>query len=393
MYNWPLNLSNLTWSDRFKICKFFLNPSNKLTQGKYTNLLEEKMAEFIECKYSVITSSGSTANTILAMDLRDSCDKKKNIVVLPSVSWQTSYSPFIREGFKPKFIDISLNDFSMDLDLLEEYLSQNSHKVALVFVTTLLGFAPDIKRLLGIQNSYKVKIMLDNCEANLTQESFYSYNVSASFTSTTSMYFGHHLQTSEMGFIFTDSKEDYKRYLLYRNHGMVRSLDRINLDWFATREYKNDLVDPRFDFYLLGNNFRNSDINSFIGLLDFERRYEYTEKRRKLYDIYYNNLNNDRYILPYYKPKDVAFSLPIICKGQYPEERKKRILDWCEENSIETRPIVSSNILRHTPYQKYDNYKNYPMAELLTNQGCYVGLHTKLKEKDILFLTENLNKL
>ena len=79
MYKWPLNLSNLTWLDRFKICRFFLNPENKFTQGKYTDLLEQEMAEFIDCKYAVATSSGSTSNTILAMNLRDICGKNRNI--------------------------------------------------------------------------------------------------------------------------------------------------------------------------------------------------------------------------------------------------------------------------------------------------------------------------
>ena len=280
----------------------------------------------------------------------------------------------------------------MNLDLLEEYLEKNKNKVAAVFITTLLGFAPDTSRLIRIEDKYKVKIMLDNCEANLTQDN-YGYNVSSRFTSTTSMYFGHHLQTAEMGFVFTNDEEEYKRFLLYRNHGMVRSLDRGNLDCLTLNEYKNNLVDYRFDFYLLGNNFRNSDIHGFIARLDFKRRFEYIDKRRELYYLFYKSLDKNRYLLPDFKPNDVPFSLPIICFGKDAEFRRLKILDWCETNKTETRPIVGTNMLRQRPYQKYADYRDFPVAETLTLQGCYVGLHTKLKKQQILDLVNELNKL
>ena len=66
---------------------------------------------------------------------------EKNIVVFPSTTWITSVSPFIREGFEPKFIDISLTNYAIDLDKLETYLDDNQKYViciiAVHFILTL----------------------------------------------------------------------------------------------------------------------------------------------------------------------------------------------------------------------------------------------------------------
>ena len=114
--------------------------------------------------------------------------------------------------------------------------------------------------------------MMDNCEN--TFGSFENQNISSFFTSTTSTYFGHQIQSVEGGFIFTNSKEEYEYFLMLRNHGMTRSLSE-------PQKYNNPDVDSRFDFYCLGNNFRNSDIHAFIGLLDLKRIHKLKKKREK----------------------------------------------------------------------------------------------------------------
>ena len=107
MYNWFLNDSNFTWSDRFKICKFFLDPKNRWTQDKYVIEYEKKWKEFTESKYALMVSSGSTANSLIAQYARHS-KPDRNTVVFPSVTWQTSVSPWLNACFEPKFIDINL---------------------------------------------------------------------------------------------------------------------------------------------------------------------------------------------------------------------------------------------------------------------------------------------
>jgi len=202
---WKLNTNHFTFWDRLKICGFFLNTKNFWTYGKQVQLFEQKMAEYVGVKYALFVSSGSTANTLLAYYL-DQVETKKKII-FPSVTWSTSVTPFIKCGFEPVFVDINLNDLSMDLDQVEKILKEDND-VSTIFITSLLGIAPDIDKLIYLKNKYNVKIMMDNCESTFTK--YKGRNISSFFTSTTSTYFGHLLQSVEGGFVFTNDEKEYE---------------------------------------------------------------------------------------------------------------------------------------------------------------------------------------
>lgn len=383
MSEWKLNDSNFSFFDRLKIAKFILNPKNFWTMNAKVAEFENKMRDYIGCKHAVFVSSGSTANTILAMYLKDKFyTETKKKIIFPSTTWTTSISPFIREGFEPVFCDVSLEDFSMDLNELDLILAKNKDDIACVFITSLIGFVPNIEKIQNLQNKYKVKIMMDNCENTFGQ--FYDKNVSSFFTSTTSTYFGHQLQSVEGGFLFTNSDEEYDYFLMARNHGMTRSIKNNS-------QYLNKDVDSRFDFYFLGNNFRNTDINAFIGLLDFNRINELKRKRIEMYNFYSCNLNKS-YYLPIITSKygHVPFCFPIFCDTP---EKKKQAIEFCDKMKIETRPIISGNLLRQTCYKQYGKHNKFPNSEYIHNYGFYVGLHSKVNKKNILKLTEYLNNL
>lgn len=395
-YNWPLNVSNYSLMDKINLCGFVLNPKNFWTQNKKVEEFESKMANFMGYEYGVFCSSGSTANTMLAMYTRDRLNKendKRNIVVLPSTTWTTSCSPWIREGFDPRFIDISLDNFGMDLYKLEEYLSLNHESVAVVFPTCLLGFNIDYYKLHSLRKMYpKIKFFVDQCENNFAKFGLYDDD-SRLFTCTTSTYMGHEIQSVEGGFVFTNNKDEYNQFLMYRNHGMVRSIKSEE----DKEIFLNDKVDSRFDFYNLGNNFRNSDINAFLGILDLKRRFKYIAQRRMLYGLFQKKLNRDRYLLPYDSRLDgswhVPFCLPIITKGETALQRIGKIKHYCIDNNIETRPIISGFLGYQTAYQQFFHNKQYPNSIFLHMNGIYVGLNSKVKESYIIQFTDYLNAL
>jgi len=375
----PLNVDNFTFLDRLKICSFILNKNNKWTQNGLVNQFELKMADFVGSKYAVFCSSGSTANTMVAMQLKDI--SSRNIVIFPSTTWTTSVTPFIREGFTPKFIDINLEDFSFNYHSLEKFLQIESASVAAIFATSLLGFVPNISKLVELSHRYNVKIMFDNCENTFGK--FEEKNVSSFTTSTTSTYFGHHLQSVEGGFVFTNNQQEYEYLLMLRNHGMTRSVA-------DNEKYLNKDVDSRFDFYCLGNNFRNCEIRSLIGMLDLKKADIHIAKRKYLYNVFASEVDSSKFILPEtFENRDpVPFAFPIVCKEF---KMKKMGLDYCAANGIETRPIISGNLLRQTCFKKYGIAEEFPNSELLHHNGFYVGLHTKLKDNQVLELTDYLN--
>jgi len=387
--NWPLNKNNFTFLDRLKICNFILTFKNRWTQDTQVKNFEKKMAEYVGSKYAVFVGNGSLANNLIAQYIKTQCGDK-NIVIFPSTTWQTSCSPWIKIGFTPHFIDVSLEDFSIDKKKLESFVSKNKSKIACIFPTSLIGFTPDMEFYKKIEKKYKVRVAFDNCENTLG--SYGEHNISSFFTSSTSTYFGHQIQSIEGGFIFTNSEDEYKFYLMSRNHGMVRSLKTYGLD---TKQFENPMVNNLFDFYLLGDNYRNSDLNAFIGQLDFNRINIYTKSRKDLFKLFSDGIDKNKFLIPNGRDKceDVPFCIPIIAKNS-----NKKVYDValkiCEEMNIEYRPVVSGYLGYQTCYKKYfKSKKEYPNSLYLHNYGFYIGLYHGIKPGDILKLVKILNEI
>jgi CDP-4-dehydro-6-deoxyglucose reductase, E1 len=425
-YNWPLADNNFSFWDRLKICGFFLNKKNRWTQDKYVREYERKIAEYVGAQYAVFVSSGSAANQLIAQRVKDELVKDhqwetRNQVILSAVSWQTNASVWIREGFSPVFIDIDLKDFALDTKKLTEYLDKNADKVACVFPTSVLGYTPEIEEYQRIQAKYKVKICFDNCENFFGEAVGWKYppentltikrNINNWFTCSTSGYLAHQINSGgESGIIFTNDFEEYKYFLLARAHGLSRNLKPYAgktifsgyVDWDINTYYPwevepiyNRLVNQEFNFTLLSSNYRNTDIAAFCSLLDLKKADKNKQHREVIYNAFWNNIDHIRYHLPEDRPghKDIAFCLPIIVKGDEKEIRIERVKELLRKNEIECRPFISGSMLRHTPYQKYADYKDYPNAEYITHFACYIGLNPSTTVEDVKVLCENLNRL
>jgi len=401
-YRWPLSVDPFTLWDRLRLAAFVLNRSNRLTQCEQVKLYEQKMAKFIGCKFAVYASSGSAANTLLAMYVKDHTTRR--VVAFPAVTWQTSCSPWIREGFTPRFFDVNIHDFSLNLTKLDEWLDVHAQECACVFVTSLLGFSPDLEKLDWLQGKHGVRIYTDNCESALT--SFKSRNISSYFTSTISTYFAHHIQSIEGGFVLTDDEKLYHYCLMARNHGMVRGLKHPAFKLtLPIEEYRTPSISEEFDFSVMGSNFRNTEINAFLGQMDLLRAGSYINDRREQYEAFFKMIDPKFYV-PRLKGEyeDVPFCLPIVpIYHQY----KHKCLMACERLGIESRPLVAGNLLQHRAYREfYPQY--YPtqdiskletekaklsVADILHRNGFYVGIGNCTTLENVKHLATELNRI
>ena len=151
-----------------------------------------------------------------------------------------------------------------------------------------------------------------------------------------------------------------------------------------------------FDFYSFGNNFRNTDLNAFIGNLDLNRVDNYINKRIEKYNLFYNLLDKNKYYLPENnrpKCKDVPFCLPIIVKNNNLKLHKSA-KELCCSSGVEYRPIISGFLGYQTCYTKYfTKLHDYPNSIYLHEYGFYVGLYPNLSLRYIKRLVNDLNNL
>ena len=135
-------------------------------KGKYVGEFENKFAKFFNCKYSVMVNSGSSANLISIASL---FYKKKNPlrrgdeVIVPTLSWSTTYHPLQQYGLKLRFVDIDINTLNVSV---ENIIKACTKKTKLIVTVSILGNPVHLSKLKAFCKSKNIYLMEDNCESN-----------------------------------------------------------------------------------------------------------------------------------------------------------------------------------------------------------------------------------
>ncbi len=92
--------------------------SGRLTMGPNVAAFEEAFAAYHKRKYAVMVNSGSSANLLCVAALfykKERPLQRGDEVIVPAISWATTYHPLQQYGLKLKFVDIELDTLNMDV--------------------------------------------------------------------------------------------------------------------------------------------------------------------------------------------------------------------------------------------------------------------------------------
>ena len=170
----------------------WLKTSPRLTKGDLTLQIERKWADYIGTKYSVFCNSGSSANLLMAYAIKCS-NPRNNKVVVPSVGWVTTVSPFMQFGFEAIMVGADEKTFGIDLDDLERACIE--HSPATVIFVQVLGVPHYKQRLIELSKKYNFTILEDACAALGAAYTDGSKVGTVGKMSSFSFYFGHQLST------------------------------------------------------------------------------------------------------------------------------------------------------------------------------------------------------
>lgn len=357
---WKLMDCAITQSDKLKLIEF-ISSSDMYTCGKKVEEFENKWSEWLGCKHSLFVTSGSTANLLLLASIKEFYNiPNGSKVLVPVCTWVTNVSPVFQNGLEPVFCDINLDNYSFDTDNLPD------DDIKIVFITHLLGLNAPMEKL---KNKYQDAIFIEDiCESHgITDE--YGKKRGYGTGSTFSFYYGHHMTTIEGGMISTDNVELYQLMKLKRSHGMARHLLSENYEKTVSK-YPN--IDPKFLFLTDGYNFRNTELNAVIGIEQLQRLDESIKIRKRNYDRFmlYLLKYETFFHIPKYDPYNSSFCLPFVCKTN---ELKTKLVNIFNKLKIEYRPIVGGNLLIHPFLDKWKNSTKTPNADLLNDNGVYIG--------------------
>ena len=163
-FNHKLMNNNYTNKDIGAVKKFLKNRDVILTQSKKVQEFEKKWSRWLGVKYSTFVNSGSSANFITISILKAlNKNKKKNEIIVPSLTWVSDINSVIMNGFKPIFVDIDLDTLSMSSD---EVIKRINKKTLAVFITHAQGFNGLSNKLLSQLKKRKIHLIEDVCDKN-----------------------------------------------------------------------------------------------------------------------------------------------------------------------------------------------------------------------------------
>ena len=367
--NYPLAMDNWDQLERDAIHRVV--ESNRFTMGEQVKLFESEVAAKFGSRFAVMVNSGSSANLLMLtaakIYLGADFGNKPNIVV-PAVSWSTTYTPSYYLGFELKFVDIDHEHFGLNLETVESAIDENT--VAILAVN-LLGSASDLQRLKTLAEQRGTLLLEDNCES-LGAVLDGKFTGTFGLMGTHSSFFSHHINTMEGGWVTTDNEEIYQILKSLRAHGWSRELPQ-NSKFRAPGE--QDWFTSQFEFVLPGMNFRPLEMEAAIGRVQLAKVDHMIKQRRLNASVFIESVGS----LPsvtIQRPigESSWFAFAIIFENT---QKRSQVAESLRAAGVECRPIVTGNFVRQ-PVLNFLKYKvsgELDVANKLHDCGMYIGNH------------------
>jgi CDP-6-deoxy-D-xylo-4-hexulose-3-dehydrase len=385
-YKFPL--ATATWGQEEQDAMQRVIASGMFTMGVNVQTFERDFAQYVGSKHCVMVNSGSSAILLMVAALFYTKNDKIKLqrddeVIVPAVSWSTTYYPLYQYGLKIKFVDIDLNTLNYDLDQLEQAVTD---KTRAIMAVNLLGNPNDFERIQQIIGKREIVLLEDNCEsmgAKFQGKHAGTFGVMGGYSS----FFSHHISTMEGGLIVTDDEELHHILLSLRAHGWTRNLPKNN---HVCGTKSDDLFEEAFRFVLPGYNVRPLELEGALGVEQVKRLPSLIEERRKNGKLLQEVLGEHPDIIIQLETGESSwFGFSLVIKPGSSLTRKS-LLNQLDELGFECRPIVTGNFAKNevVKYFNYEIHGELKNAEYIDANGLFIGNHHYPLPEAILALSK-----
>lgn len=365
-------LASTTWDHEEIAAIQKVVDAGTFTMGHWVREFEAAFADHFGSKHAVMVNSGSSANLLLVGALTFHSKyklKPGDEVLVPAVSWSTTYYPVTQYGLKLRFVDVNLDTLNLDLAQLEAAITPQTKAV---FAVNLLGNPLDFELLLDICNRHNLLLIEDNCEsmgASFGGKKAGTFGIGGTF----STFFSHHICTMEGGVIVTDDEELMQILKSLRAHGWLRDLPAQN----HVHPKTGDDFQDSFLFALPGFNVRPVEMSGAIGLPQLAKLPSFVEARRD---------NAKRFLELFSDLPDVRtqqetgesswFGFSMIFEGRL-RGRRAEVVEAFRAHGIDCRPIVAGNFLKNPVIQHlpHSTFGECSQADRIDRDGLFIGNH------------------
>ena len=379
-----------------------------LTSGRYTDAFEKKLGEYLGVPFCSLVNSGSSANLLAFMALTSPLLGERRIkpgdeIITVACGFPTTVTPAIQYGAVPVFVDVTIPQYNIDADMLENALSERTKAV---MIAHTLGNPFDLNTVKAFCDAHKLWLVEDNCDAlgsrytvredGKEQEQFTG---TIGDIGTSSFYPPHHMTMGEGGAVYTRNPLLNKIIRSFRDWGRdcVCPSGHDNLCGHRFDRQYGELplgYDHKYVYSHFGYNLKATDLQAAIGCAQLEKFPSFVERRRHNFERLYAGLagTEDRLILPEACPgsRPSWFGFLITCREGVD---RNQVVQYVESRGIQTRMLFAGNLTKHPCFDEMRaEGKGFRIAGSLNNTDrimrdtFWVGVYPGMTDEKIDYM-------
>lgn len=352
-----------------EVCKVL--DTTFISAGQVADKFEKKLEDSLSTTKILTVNSGTSA---LHLSLVLAGVRQGDEVILPSQTFIASALTIMMQGAKPVFCDINYDDGNIDVDKIENLITEKTKAIMPVHWS---GLACDMDEINRISEKYNLKVVADGAHSLGTYYKGVPIGKTADYTCL-SFQAIKHLTTGDGGAVIVKTDEDYIKGKKLRWFG----LDRENSLPSELGERQYDVVDLGFKYHL-------NDFSSSLGIANLKTFKDRLNKRSEIVEKYDKELSK-------------IAGINLFNKNKYQNKSANWLYGMHVENRIEfIRKMKSNNIpvsVVHQGIHKNSIFKDVVVVENLENQlkfdetQIHLPLHDALTMEQVNYIIENIQK-
>jgi CDP-6-deoxy-D-xylo-4-hexulose-3-dehydrase len=358
----------------------------------------------------IVTNSGSSSNLLMMASLTSKRGyhlPKGTKVLMPIAGFPTTLNPTLQVGFEPVFVDIELDTLNLDLNQVERVL-QEQPDIKVITFAHVLGNPPNMDHVMELVKKYNLILLEDCCDglgSTYDNKPLGSFGLMASC----SFYPAHHMTMGEGGFVATDDRNQEVILRSFREWGrgcycVGPEANKLKCGTCGTRfnnwidTLPDEIFDHKYVYDEIGYNLKPIELQCAMGMQQLKKLPEIHALRRRnyklLFDIY--SKYEEFFHLPRAQDKSDPswFAFPLTIRSGAPFSRAD-IVDYLEENLIQTRPYFAGNIMLQPAYSHLmDPAKardDFPNATHAMTHSYFHGTSPVITPEQIAYIGEKVD--
>jgi len=361
-----LSSPDITEREIQAVCEVLRTP--QLALGPKMRQFEQEFTTYIGRKRAVAVNSG-TSGLFLCMKALGMGEGDE--VITTPFTFIATVNVIMMVGAKPVLADINPETLNIDVNKIEDKITE---KTKAILPIEAFGNPADMDKIEALAEKHNLTLVEDSCEglgSVLNGRKVGTFGRMSVFA----FYPNKQITTGEGGMILTDDDELADMCVSLRNQG--RSKDG---GWLGHQR--------------LGYNFRLSDINSALGIVQLSRIDEIKAKRKQVADWYNDNLGDDeRVILPTEPPGcDMSWFVFVVRLAGNPSlEKRNAVLKELSEQGIQASNYFPPAHLQPFIAEKFGfSEGDFPVTESVSKSTIALPFYNNLNEKQVITVSEML---